>query len=75
MMYSRSLLALSCSLLWSCGDQPTSITLAEAGEQSVILGLELGELDDTYIDAYFGPAEWQNRTQKQRRSRARRLIC
>jgi hypothetical protein len=70
MMHLRSLLALSCVLLWSCGDQPASTTLAEAGKQSVILGLELGELDDTYIDAYFGPAEWQSRTQKQRRSTA-----
>lgn len=59
-MTPRSLLLVSCVLLWSCSESPKPITvLEEAAEKSVRLGLELGEYDEYYIDSYVGPEEWQ----------------
>ena len=69
-MNSRSLLILSCGLLWSCGDQaPAITTLDEAGEQFLMLGLELGEYDELYIDSYVGPEERQAHAREHLRSK------
>ena len=70
MIHPRSSLTFLCLLLWSFGIQADSTTLDEAGQQFVTLGLELGEYDDTYIDTYYGPAEWQKRAQEKLRSKA-----
>ena len=70
MKSARSILILGCALMCSCADRPKPITLDEVGKQFVFLGLELGEYDETYIDSYVGPAEWQKRAQEEVRSKA-----
>ena len=66
----RSLLAATAALLIVACTQPDdSLTLDQAGEQFVRLGLELGEYDDYYIDSYVGPEEWQQQASLSLRSK------
>lgn len=39
--------------------EPASTVLARAAEDYVHLTLEIGEREPGYVDAYYGPAEWQ----------------
>ena len=69
-MSPKSLFLISCTLLWSCSDEfPAITTLEEAGERFVMLGLELGEYDEYYVDSYFGPEEWREHAKKHLRSK------
>jgi hypothetical protein len=66
----RSLLAAMAALLIvACAQPDDGLTLDEAGEQFVRLGLELGEYDDYYIDSYVGPEEWQQQATLSLRSK------
>ena len=47
----------------------TSNVLNQAAEQYVKLGLELGEYDKDYVDAYLGPEEWKKNAKAQLRSK------
>lgn len=47
----------------------TSYVLSQAAEQYVKLGLELGEYDKDYVDAYLGPDEWKKNAKDQLRSK------
>jgi hypothetical protein len=47
----------------------TSSLLNTAAEQYVKLGLELGEYDKDYVDAYLGPDEWKKDAKQQLRSK------
>jgi hypothetical protein len=47
----------------------TSALLNQAAEQYVKLGLELGEYDKDYVDAYLGPVEWRKNAKEQLRSK------
>jgi hypothetical protein len=52
------------TVLSSCADikhaqSDTSNELNQAAQQYVKLGLELGEYDKDYVDAYLGPDEWK----------------
>jgi hypothetical protein len=47
----------------------TSNVLNQAAEQYVKLGLELGEYDKDYVDAYLGPNEWRINAKAQLRSK------
>jgi hypothetical protein len=68
-MTAKVLLLVSFSLLYSCSNQSQStISLDEAAEQYVKLGLELGEYDANYIDSYVGPKNWREHAQKHLRS-------
>ena len=42
------------------------VTLSYAAETYVQLGLELGQYDKDYVDAYLGPKEWQTRAESPR---------
>jgi hypothetical protein len=44
-------------------------TLNEAAEKYVKLGLELGQYDSDYVDAYLGPAEWRTNAKQNLRSK------
>ncbi|MGJ8682217.1 hypothetical protein [Paraglaciecola sp.] len=44
-------------------------TLEDAAEQYVKLGLELGEYDKDYVDAYLGPKEWRTQAKEQLRTK------
>ena len=66
----RSLLAAMAALLIvACAQPDDGLTLDEAGEQFVRLGLELGEYDDYYIDSYVGPEDWQQQATLSLRSK------
>ena len=43
--------------------------LSEIAESYVRLGLELGQYDKDYVDAYLGPAEWQEQASTNTRSK------
>jgi len=47
----------------------TTSVLNQAAEQYVKLGLELGEYDKDYVDAYLGPDEWKKNAKEQLRSK------
>jgi hypothetical protein len=40
------------------------ISLNEIAEQYVRLTLDIGQIDPDYVDAYYGPAEWQEQSQR-----------
>jgi hypothetical protein len=66
----RSLLpAMAALLIVACAQPDDGLTLDEAGEQFVRLGLELGEYDDYYIDSYVGPEDWQQQATLSLRSK------
>ncbi|WP_158967404.1 hypothetical protein [Paraglaciecola sp. L3A3] len=44
-------------------------TLDDAAQRYVKLGLELGEYDTDYVDAYMGPAEWRIQAKENLRSK------
>jgi hypothetical protein len=44
-------------------------TLEEVAEKYVKLGLQLGEYDSDYVDAYLGPAEWKTNAKQYLRSK------
>ncbi|MDH3273054.1 MAG: hypothetical protein OEM99_00800 [Gammaproteobacteria bacterium] len=59
-------------LLAACGqEQPASQQVADEAqldpiaERYVRLALALGEHDDDYVDAYFGPAEWREQAKQE----------
>ncbi|WP_299075172.1 hypothetical protein [uncultured Paraglaciecola sp.] len=47
----------------------TSITLDPIAEQYVKLGLELGQYDKDYVDAYLGPDQWKTHAKHNLRSK------
>ncbi len=70
----RSILALTCTLLFAAGcgseppsssepaESPTAVTtpsLDPVAESYVRLVLALGQHDPDYVDAYYGPEEWK----------------
>tara|TARA_R110002167_G_scaffold68996_3_gene194682 strand:- start:617 stop:1933 length:1317 start_codon:yes stop_codon:yes gene_type:complete len=62
------------ALLSSCAEvskqqSDASNVLNQAAEQYVKLGLELGEYDKDYVDAYLGPDEWKKQAKAQLRSK------
>jgi hypothetical protein len=62
------------TLLYGCAEvekkqTDTSFVLNQAAEQYVKLGLELGEYDKDYVDAYLGPDEWKKNAKTQLRSK------
>ena len=53
-------LVLAAALLAGCvGRQPAGDSLDEIAKDYVQLQLEIGEREPGYVDAYYGPAEWQ----------------
>jgi len=72
--FSITLLFSLVGLLLGCAEvdkQPSdnSSLLNQAAEQYVKLGLELGEYDKDYVDAYLGPEEWKKQATQQLRSK------
>jgi hypothetical protein len=66
-MSLRPLAALLVLLMGACASTPASspaahgnAQLGQAAEDYVKLSLEIGEREPGYIDAYYGPAEWQD---------------
>lgn len=62
------------ALLSGCAEvpkKPSDIAnvLNQAAQQYVKLGLELGEYDKDYVDAYLGPDDWKNNAKAQLRSK------
>lgn len=60
-LFLSTLTFLSITLLSACGkapEQPISHDFTPLAEQYVRLVLALGEHDGSYVDAYYGPAEW-----------------
>jgi hypothetical protein len=64
------------TLLWGCTEVEveqtpidTTNVLNQFAEQYVKLGLELGEYDKDYVDAYLGPDEWKKNAKAQLRSK------
>ena len=57
--------ALCLSLLLAM----TAYTLDQEAERFVKLGLELGEYDPDYVDAYLGPNEWADAAKENLRSK------
>lgn len=66
-LFSLMLVLAGCSEV----KKPTDAQqrLNEAATQYVKLGLELGEYDKDYVDAYLGPQEWQTHAKAQLRSK------
>jgi len=68
----RFLIAASALALAACAaetPQPT-MTLDEVAEAYVKTSLEIGTHEDGYIDAYYGPAEWQEEATAHPRDKA-----
>ena len=61
----RAKLALCLSLLMTT----SAFALDQAAERYVQLGLELGEYDPDYVDAYLGPNEWAEAARANLRSK------
>lgn len=62
-------------LLSSCKESPqpgqeVNLMLNQAAENYVKLGLELGQYDKDYVDAYLGPQEWADLAKSEPRSKA-----
>jgi hypothetical protein len=53
------LAALAACLLFAAAPAQAKSPLDPLAEQYVKLSLEIGEKEDGYIDAYYGPPEWQ----------------
>ncbi len=68
-MKSKLALCLALLVTSSCdGGHQDSLELDRAAESFVKLGLELGEHDPDYIDAYLGPKEWAETAKERHRS-------
>jgi hypothetical protein len=72
--FSIALLLSLMTLLWGCAEvekkpSDTANVLNQAAEHYVKLGLELGEYDQDYVDAYLGPDEWKKHAKAQLRSK------
>jgi hypothetical protein len=82
MQYRQCFIGLLFSImtvLSSCADikhaqSDTSNELNQAAQQYVKLGLELGEYDKDYVDAYLGPDEWKKNAKQQLRSKQQLAI-
>lgn len=61
--------ALSSCNKSEVNSQHIAASLNEAAENYVKLGLELGQYDPDYVDAYLGPAEWATAAKEQLRSK------
>jgi hypothetical protein len=62
MRVARGLAALALSAAGACGspaEQSPSISMNAVAESYVKLVLALGQHDAAYVDAYYGPPEWQ----------------
>jgi len=62
MIVSRSLLAALCLTLFAAAlpaQAPPRDSLDALARDYVALTLEIGERDEGYVDAYYGPAEWR----------------
>jgi len=60
------MLLLSMSISSNSRASSDTDALADAAEDYVHLGLELGQYDKDYVDAYLGPKEWQENAAKPR---------
>jgi hypothetical protein len=82
MQYRQCFIGLLFSImtvLSSCADikhaqSDTFNELNQAAQQYVKLGLELGEYDKDYVDAYLGPDEWKKNAKQQLRSKQQLAI-
>jgi hypothetical protein len=70
MNVQRIYLGLAVLLVLSCSNGTgNELTLDQAAEQFVKLGLELGEHDSLYIGMYLGPDEWREHAKANLRSK------
>lgn len=72
--FSIALVFSAALLLWGCTNDnkapiDSSAVLDQIAEQYVKLGLELGEYDKDYVDAYLGPDDWKKHAKAQLRSK------
>jgi hypothetical protein len=72
--FSIPLILSLMALLWGCAEaekkpSDTANVLNQSAEHYVKLGLELGEYDKDYIDAYLGSDEWKKHAKVQLRSK------
>ena len=69
-MNAKLTLCLALLATASCDDgYQDSLELDRVAESFVKLGLELGEYDPDYVDAYLGPKEWAETAREKLRSR------
>lgn len=71
--FLSTLTLLSVTLLSACGkapEPPVSNDFAPLAEHYVRLVLALGEHDGSYVDAYYGPAEWPEQVKQSEKSAA-----
>lgn len=68
LVFSLTTLLCACTEIDKKPTKPFD-TLNKIAEQYVKLGLELGQYDKDYVDAYLGPKEWQKKAQQQTRSK------
>ena len=72
-LFLSTLTLLSVTLLSACGkapEPPVSNDFTPLAEQYVRLVLALGEHDGSYVDAYYGPAEWAEQVKQSEKSAA-----
>jgi hypothetical protein len=70
------LLGLAALLFAGCvSDQVTDDSLDEIAVDYVQMTLELGERDPGFVDAYYGPKEWQDAAKAAPRSPSSSVIC
>ena len=67
---TRALAVFLCIGLVSCSkDEPMPETsIDDIGEAYVALGLRWGQIEAGYVDAFYGPAEWQTAAEKSHES-------
>ncbi|GHG60332.1 hypothetical protein GCM10010919_03720 [Alishewanella longhuensis] len=71
--FLSTLTLLSVTLLSACGkapEPPISNDFSPLAEHYVRLVLALGEHDGSYVDAYYGPAEWPEQVKQSEKSAA-----
>lgn len=71
--FLATLALLSFSFLSACGkapEQPQTHDFSPLAEQYVRLVLALGEHDSSYVDAYYGPAEWPEQVKQAKKAAA-----
>src|SRR5437773_11293083 len=64
----RTFVSVLCGLITVSGSAQAADGMNAVAERYVHLVLALGQHDPDYVDAFYGPAEWKTRAEKEKKS-------
>lgn len=73
-MKNLALVLIATLLLSACNKTPEKPKMDHLAEEYVRLVLEIGQYDDDFVDAYYGPEEWKPKGEKAEELPAKNLI-